>query len=61
MGEQQIEGSRKNIYHRQFPGKKALVLILDGISEHVAHVRKKIGIFGLGSRSNQMPDTDQIK
>ena len=40
---------------------QTMVLILDGNTYHVAHVWKKIGIFGHGSRSNQMPDTDQIK
>ena len=43
-----------------------IVLILDGNSEHVAHAWRKIGIFGKknmicdGSRSKQMPYTDQI-
>ena len=44
----------------------AVVLILDGNSEHVAHVCEKIGLFGeknlicACSKSNQMPYTDQI-
>ena len=44
-----------------------MVLILDGNSERVGHALRKIGLFGekksdlwLHSRSNQMPETDQI-
>ena len=39
-----------------------MVLIIDGFSEHVAHAKKKWRknpICGF-SRSNQMPQTDQI-
>ena len=43
-----------------------MVLILDGSSEHVAHERREIGLFGEKknvrdwSRSNKMHLTDQI-
>ena len=43
-----------------------MVLILDGNSEHVGHARRTVCLFGDKnsirdcSRSNQMPETDQI-
>ena len=45
---------------------RAIILILDGISEHVAHIWRIIGLFGKKSicdcsRYKRMPYTDHIK
>ena len=47
---------------RQRGGKvTCMVLILDGISEYVKHAGRKISIFlGVCSRSNQMPQPEQV-